>query len=426
MYSSKTSLHFIPSYSHSTKHGSNQLTLTILFHLWHLLVIQSCTLLVSLVKMVVLLSFFDHSWNSNFSALATYLHLNLSNLWLLNFQLAIRKPSFLTSIALHLSKCLPFLMNSRIYSKFLFHHHLSSSSVVTEFNIHADSDLTTPNKFSGILDNFHLTQHINFPTHDYGHTLDLLITRSSSTVITHLSHHESYQSDHKSFTFKFFPNIRPTTQRSTIQYRSYNTIDVDNFKSDILTSPLYTNPASNASDLADQFSSTLKSILDIHAPIRSKTVVQRLHTLWINPEILQAKRERSRLERCWRRWKSPFDRMKFRAQCNCQIPHFQSQVLIFVQSCNWIFCQSSHTLENPQHNSSSKSFKLTSRVPRCIIPCQHIPWYFQRQNWTHPHQIFTIWFSWSVSFSTCPTFKADQFYSSHSHWNSQTHFCFWK
>ena len=39
------------------EHGSNQLTLTILFHLWHLLVIQSCTLLVSLVKVVVLLSF---------------------------------------------------------------------------------------------------------------------------------------------------------------------------------------------------------------------------------------------------------------------------------------------------------------------------------------------------------------------------------
>ena len=42
-------------------YGSNQLTLTILFHLWHLLAIQSCTLLVSLVKVVVLLSFFDHT-----------------------------------------------------------------------------------------------------------------------------------------------------------------------------------------------------------------------------------------------------------------------------------------------------------------------------------------------------------------------------
>ena len=152
--------------------------------------------------------------------------------------------------------------------------------------------------------------------HDDGHTLDLLITRTSSDIITHLSHHESYQSDHKSFTFKFFSHIRPTTQRSVIHYRSFKTIDIDNFKSDILSSPLYTNPASNSSDLSEQLSSTLNSILDIHAPLKSKIVVLRPHTPWINPEILAAKRERSRLERSWRRWKSPFDRKKFRAQCN--------------------------------------------------------------------------------------------------------------
>ena len=194
---------------------------------------------------------------------------------------------------------------------------LPSELIITgDFNIHTDSDLTTPNKFSCILDNFHLKQHIHFPTHDDGHTLDLLITRTSSDIITHLSHHESYQSDHKSFTFKFFSHIRPTTQRSVIHYRSFKTIDIDNFKSDILSSPLYTNPASNSSDLSEQLSSTLNSILDIHAPLKSKIVVLRPHTPWINPEILVAKRERSRLERSWRRWKSPFDRKKFRAQCN--------------------------------------------------------------------------------------------------------------
>ena len=114
---------------------------------------------------------------------------------------------------------------------------------------------------------------------------------------------------------KFFSHIRPTTQRSVIHYRSFKTIDIDNFKSDILSSPLYTNPASNSSDLSEQLSSTLNSILDIHAPLKS-IVVLRPHTPWINPEILAAKRERSRLERSWRRWKSLFDRKKFRAQCN--------------------------------------------------------------------------------------------------------------
>ena len=47
--------------------------------------------------------------------------------------------------------------------------------------------------------------------------------------------------------------------------------------------------------------------------------------------------------------------------------------------------------------------------PQMHHPLPTLPWFFQRQNWTHPHQIFTIWFSWSVSFSTCPTSKADQF-----------------
>ena len=70
-----------------------------------------------------------------------------------------------------------------------------------------------------------------------------------------------------------------------------------------------------------------------------------------------------------------------------QIPHIQTQILIFVQSCNPINLQSSHTLENPKHNSSLKSVKLTSRIPRCILPRQHIPSPFQIQNWLHPPQI---------------------------------------
>ena len=59
---------------------------------------------------------------------------------------------------------------------------LPSELIITgDFNIHTDSDLTTPNEFSCILDNFHLKQHIHFPTHDDSHTLDL-ITRTSSDI----------------------------------------------------------------------------------------------------------------------------------------------------------------------------------------------------------------------------------------------------
>ena len=112
-----------------------------------------------------------------------------------------------------------------------------SELIITgDFNIHTDSDLTTSNKLSCILDNFHLKQHIYFPTHDDGHTLDLLITRTSSDIITHLSHHEYYQSDHTSFAFKFFSHISPTTQRTVIQYRSFKplTLTILNLTSSFL------------------------------------------------------------------------------------------------------------------------------------------------------------------------------------------------
>ena len=303
------------TFFHSTKHGSNLLTLTILSHLWHLLVIQSCTLLVSLVKVAVLVSFFDRSWNSNFSALATYLHLNLSNLWLLNFPLAIRKPSFLTSIALHLLKCPPFLMNSRIFSKFLFHHHLSSLSVVTSISMLILTYLLLTNFLASLIifishntSTFQLTMMVTpliCSSHDPALLLShTFLTMNPTSPITNLSH------SNFSHTSAPQPNDQPSNTAPTTPLM----LKISKVTASLPLST-QTQPPTPPT-LQINFPPPSNPILDIHAPIRSKTVVQRPHTPWINPEILQAKRERSRLERCWRRWKSPFDRMKFRAQCN--------------------------------------------------------------------------------------------------------------
>ena len=204
---------------------------------------------------------------------------------------------------------------------------------------------------------------------------------------------------------------------------------IENFKSDILSFPSLHKPSL-------QCLRPCRSIF-LHPQIHSRhpcpNQIQNCcpktpshHGL--DSEILQAKRERSRLERCWRRWKSPFDRMKFRAQCRlCQIPHFQSQVLIFVQSCNRIICTIPAHSGKPSTQFFIENLQTHFQSPQMHHPLPtHSLIFSYRQNWTHPHQICTIWFSWSVSFSNCPTSKDDQFYSSHSHWNSQTHFCFWK
>mgnify|MGYP003547058831 FL=1 len=199
----------------------------------------------------------------------------------------------------------------------LLEHFISSPSeliITGDFNIHFDNPHAST-KFSDILSSFDLHQHVSFPTNDHGHSIDLVITRSSSSLINNLSHHDTYLTDHEAVTFKFSSHDRPLTQRTTIHYRSTKNIDLDAFKHDILTSDLYTKPASTASDLADQFSSTLSTLLDKHAPTKTKTIIDRPPNPWINPDILEAKRERSRLERRWRHTHVSDDRSRFRLQC---------------------------------------------------------------------------------------------------------------
>ena len=51
--------------------------------------------------------------------------------------------------------------------------------------------------------------------------------------------------------------------------------------------------------------------------------------------------------------------------------------------------------------------------------------FFKNNYWMHPHQIVTIWLSWSVCFFflTCSTSKADNLFPSSLSDISQTHFC---
>lgn len=53
-----------------------------------------------------------------------------------------------------------------------------------DFNIHVDDHTSTDaTKFTDIMNTFSLQQHVSIPTHDSGHTLDLIITRSTNDIV---------------------------------------------------------------------------------------------------------------------------------------------------------------------------------------------------------------------------------------------------
>jgi len=74
-----------------------------------------------------------------------------------------------------------------------------------DFNLHLDNpDDSQVKQFRSALDSINLTQHVSFPTYQDLHTLDLVITASSSSLSHIVDHSLVSPSDH-------FPNFSTLT-----------------------------------------------------------------------------------------------------------------------------------------------------------------------------------------------------------------------
>ena len=180
---------------------------------------------------------------------------------------------------------------------------LPSELVISgDFNFHVDSPNETNSKsFLRLLESFGLKNHVAFPTHIRGHTLDLLITRSDSDIVMSVEFDPPFLSDHFALLVSLnVPiKIRPPTIYKTI--REIGKINIDQLKKDIQDSDLINSPAETLSELTEQFASTLTDLLDKHAPSKSIRCTDKPKKPWITPEIKTAKKLRSKLETKYRR-----------------------------------------------------------------------------------------------------------------------------
>jgi len=169
-----------------------------------------------------------------------------------------------------------------------------------DFNIHLDDpDDFYSTSLKTLLETFDLKQHISTPTHTSGHILDLLITKSTTSVSTS-GITDFYLSDHKAVTCKISSTVTSSPSRIKKTIRKISAIDIDNFSSDIRASSLFTKPESSLISCCQQFESVITTLLDKHAP--PKQIVCRANPTkpFITPEIQQQKKERSRLESIFR------------------------------------------------------------------------------------------------------------------------------
>ena len=111
----------------------------------------------------------------------------------------------------------------------------------------------------------------------------------------------------------------------TVYYRKLGRIDKSALMNDIATSSFCSDSDSSLHNhlsrheldsLVQKYQVTLTSVIDQHAPIISRTLVARLKVPWYNNEIDNAKRQRRKAERTWRRTKSPSDFDQFKSKRN--------------------------------------------------------------------------------------------------------------
>ena len=170
-----------------------------------------------------------------------------------------------------------------------------------DFNFHVDDQANREAAiFLDLIDSFNLEQHVTGPTHCDGHTLDLLLTRSTDDAISHVSTTNYLPSDHAAV--KCLLNInRPDHVKREIRLRELRKIDIEAFRQDVLASPISTTPATDLDSLVHQYDTSLGDLLDKHAPQIWRTISSCPHAPWYNEDIRKAKRQ---LRKCERRWMS--------------------------------------------------------------------------------------------------------------------------
>ena len=152
------------------------------------------------------------------------------------------------------------------------------------------------NQFKDLLSAHGLIQHITSPTHRYGHCLDLMITReNTSPLISNISIHPGL-SDHYAIITDM--NLKkPPMPTISVTTRHWKNVNMQDLCYDIESQLENVNLEDGELDyFVNLFESTVRNILDDHAPLKTQTVKLQSESPWFNDDIRAARKTRRQLE----------------------------------------------------------------------------------------------------------------------------------
>jgi len=169
-----------------------------------------------------------------------------------------------------------------------------------DFNLYLDKPSSTDAAtFTSLLQSMGLKQHVQGPTHQKGHTLDLLITRADSNLIDCIHTSNTLNSDHSLLQYNL-NIVRPPMEKTTKSARNLKAVDIIKIKNEIASSFLDLPVESNVNVMYKLYETTMTQILNELAPIRKKVNVNKPRAAWFNNDLMEM---RKGVRKCERRWK---------------------------------------------------------------------------------------------------------------------------
>ena len=153
-----------------------------------------------------------------------------------------------------------------------------------------------------IMSSFGLSNIVEGPTHEDGHTLDLVFVNTFQLDVKCdvLNDLLDCSSDHFPVIFEI-PRPDKKDNARTVTFRNTKNTILEDFKEDMVNACQYIKPSDNFVPAFQKFVNLSYSIINKHAPIVKKTFTDEKTPLWMDQEYKESRRERRRLECKWKR-----------------------------------------------------------------------------------------------------------------------------
>ena len=168
-----------------------------------------------------------------------------------------------------------------------------------DINFHLETAEYNVSLLEDIFDTFGLSQYVNFPTHNLGHTLDFILARNDALIINNVEVNNVHLSDHFMITFNLEADIEQQEIR-TATFRNFT--NTEEFKQELkekYESNSLIKPTMGESVVS--YNSTLKELFDKHYPPRRKKVKLVPHAPWFDSEYKNLRSQRRKAEKKYRK-----------------------------------------------------------------------------------------------------------------------------